>query len=260
MFKLLVLAFSLLPALALAQMTTKDVEYKDGDTILEGFVAYNTPAAGTKIPGVLVFPDWMGVSDHYKEIAEKLANMGYVAFVADVYGRGVRPKNADEAAKEAGKYKGDRKLFKERVTAALKQLKTHVFVDPKKIAAIGYCFGGTGVIELARSGADIAGVVSVHGGLDSPNPEEGKAIKAKILAIHGADDPFVPQKDVNAFIEEIKTGKVDWQLLILGNNVHGFTNPAAGSDKSKGVAYDVKADKRSWNAMKDFLDEIFKSQ
>jgi dienelactone hydrolase len=130
--------------------------------------------------------------------------------------------------------------------------------DPKRIAAIGYCFGGTCVLELARSAADIAGVVSFHGGLDTPTPEDTKQIKCKVLVLHGGDDPHVPAKDVEAFENEMRTGGVDWQLVVYGGAVHGFTNPASGNDKSRGAAYDEKADRRSWEAMKVFFAEVLK--
>ncbi len=130
--------------------------------------------------------------------------------------------------------------------------------DPKRMVAIGYCFGGTCVLELARSGVDIAGVVSFHGGLDTPTPQDAKNIKCKVLVLHGGDDPHVPIKDVEAFEDEMRSGGVDWQLVVYGSAVHAFTNPASGNDKSKGAAYDEKADRRSWEAMKVFFAEIFK--
>ncbi len=129
--------------------------------------------------------------------------------------------------------------------------------DPKRIAAIGYCFGGTAVLELARSGADIAGVVSFHGGLGTPNPEDAKNIKAKVLALHGADDPNVPPKEVAAFKDEMRQAKVDWQLVLYGGAVHAFTDWNAGSDNSRGVAYNERADHRSWAAMQQFFSELF---
>jgi len=149
-------------------------------------------------------------------------------------------------------------LLRTRVNAGLDVLRKHQLTDPKRIAAIGYCFGGTTVIELARSGADIAGVVSFHGALDSPNPADGKNIRCRVLALHGADDPFVPAKDVAAFEEEMRQAGVDWQLVKYGRAVHSFTDWNAGNDNSKGAAYNEKADHRSWEAMKEFFAEIFK--
>ena len=260
--KLMVVLMGLLVGLlALASVATSAVqsgavEYKSGQAVLEGYTSQDTGVSG-KRPAVLVVPDWMGVSQSYKDIADKLASMGYVAFVADIYGKGVRPSNREEASKEAGKYKADRKLMRERVTAALDELRKNPNVDPERIAAIGYCFGGTTVLELGRSGADIAGIVSFHGGLDSPTPADGKNIKGKVLVLHGADDPLVPLKDILAFKDELRNAGVDWQMVYYGDAVHSFTQQRAGSDKSKGNAYHEKADKRSWEAMKQFFTEIF---
>jgi len=139
----------------------------------------------------------------------------------------------------------------------LQVLLQNELTDTKKVAAIGYCFGGTTVIELARSGANISGVVSFHGGLDSPKPEDGKNIKCKVLALHGADDPNVTAKDLAAFEEEMRKSKVDWQLIKYGGAVHAFTQKDAGNDNSKGAAYNELADKRSWEAMEQFFTEIF---
>jgi dienelactone hydrolase len=186
-----------------------------------------------------------------------LAGLGYVAFAADVYGRGVRPANAREAAAQAGTYKGDRALFRRRLLLALEQLKRDPRVEGTRTAAIGYCFGGTGVLELARAGADLRAVVTFHGGLDSLHPEDAKAIKAKLLVLHGADDPFVPSDQIAAFQNELRQAGLDWQMVFYGGAVHSFTNPRAGVDPSRGVAYNESATKRSWRAMKDFFGEIF---
>ncbi len=253
---LLLMITSLLTSTAIAALHTSAVDYKQGDAALEGYTAYKEGVSG-KAPGILVVHDWMGLNDHYKKITEKLADLGYIAFAVDIYGKGVRPKDSQQAATEAGKYKSDRGLMRQRVLAGLEELKKNKNVDPNRIAAIGYCFGGTVALELARSGAPIAGVVTFHGGLDSPKPEDGKNIKAKVLILHGADDPLVPPDQVAAFQDEMRKGGVDWQMIYYGDAVHSFTTKAAGSDKSKGVAYNEKADKRSWEAMKSFFKEIF---
>ena len=234
---------------------TKMVEYRDGDVILEGMVAWNDEVKSA--PGVLIVHQWMGRTDYEEGRARQLAEQGYVAFALDIYGKGVHPTNTSEAGKLAGTYKKDRALYRKRLSLGLEQLRAQTMVNPKQIAAIGYCFGGTGVLELARSGADIQGVVSFHGGLDSLKPEEAKNIKAKLLICHGADDPFVPSKDIEAMKKEFTDADVDWQMIYYSEAVHSFTQPMAGNDSSKGAAYQEKADKRSWKAMNSFFNEIF---
>jgi dienelactone hydrolase len=242
---------------ASAEIVTKTIDYKEGDTALEGFVAYDNSVKNSR-PGVLIVHQWKGLGAYEKMRAEMLAKMGYVAFACDIYGKGVRPTSMQEAGAQAGKYKGDRALLRKRVQAGLETLLKQQGVDSKHIGAIGYCFGGTTVLELARSGADVGGVVSFHGGLGTPTPEDAKNIKAKVLALHGADDPNVPPPEVAAFEKEMRDAKVDWQLVAYGNAVHSFTDKGAGNDNSKGAAYNEKADHRSWETMKDFFSEIFK--
>lgn len=240
-----------------AAVRSETVEYRQGDAVLEGYVAWDDAVAG-KRPAVLVVHEWTGLGAYVKERVDQLAAMGYVAFGADVYGKGIRPKGPAEAGAEAGKYKGNRPLLRERVNAALDALRKNPLVDPKRIAAIGYCFGGTAVLELARSGAEVAGVVSFHGGLATPTPDDGRKIRAKVLVLHGADDPYVPAAEVAAFEDEMRKGNVDWQLVAYGGAVHSFTNRDAGTDPAKGAAYQEKADRRSWEAMKSFFREIFR--
>jgi dienelactone hydrolase len=247
----------LLTAGAYGAMKTQVVEYKDGDVICEGYLAYDDAITGAR-PGILVVHEWTGVGPYVKMRVEKLAQMGYVAFAADIYGKGIRPKNTDEAAAQATIYRKDRQLMRRRVQAGLQVLADNKIVDRKRIAAIGYCFGGGTVLELARSGADIAGVVSFHGNLDTPNPADAKNIKAKILVLHGGADPYVPAEQVAAFQKEMTDANVNWQMNVYGGAVHSFTNPEAGNDPTKGAAYNEQADKRSWLAMKQFFDEIFK--
>lgn len=241
---------------AQAELKKEFIEYKQGDTALEGYVVYDDAVEG-KRPGVIVVHDWMGFGEYGNWRAEELAKLGYVALAVDIYGKGVRPKDTKEASEQAGKYKGGRALLRERVLAGLNELKKNPLVDTDKTAAIGYCFGGTTVLELARSGADVAGVVSFHGGLNTPTPEDAKNIKSKVLVLHGADDPYVPAEEVAAFQKEMRDAGADWQMVYYSGAVHSFTHKNAGNDNSKGAAYNEKADKRSWEDMKQFFGEIF---
>ncbi|MDX2244327.1 MAG: dienelactone hydrolase family protein [Leptolyngbyaceae cyanobacterium bins.302] len=250
------IAMVLAPVSAFAALKTQLVEYKQGDTVLEGYLAYDD-AITTKRPAVMVVHAWMGVDDYVKKRAEQLAQMGYVAFAADIYGKGIRPDNPKDAGAQAGIYRENRQLMRDRARAGLAVLQNNPQVDAKRIAAIGYCFGGGVVLELARSGAPVAGVVSFHGNLDTPNPADAKNIKGKVLVLHGAIDPLVPAAQVDAFEKEMNNANVDWQLVSYGGAVHSFTMPKAGSDKSKGAAYDATADRRSFAAMKQFFEEIF---
>lgn len=240
-----------------AAIQSKTVTYRQGDTTLEGVLVWDDALSGPR-PGVLVVHQWMGITDYEKQRAKQLAQLGYVAFCADIYGQGIRPTDTKAAGAEATKYKSNRTLFRQRVNAGLEQLKTSELVDGSRIAAIGYCFGGTAVLELARSGADVQGVVSFHGGLDSPTPADAKNIKGKVLAMHGADDPYVPAKEVAAFEDEMRAAQADWALIKFGGAVHSFTQPMAGNDNSKGAAYNEKADKRSWAVLKLFLGDVLK--
>ena len=241
--------------MARGEVKMERVEYQDGDTVLEGWMARDTALTGAR-PGVLIVHQWKGIGSGEKRRAEMLAKLGYVAFCADIYGKGVRPTGNDQAAAEAGKYKKDRTMLRQRVNAGLAALRKQTGVDSSHIAAIGYCFGGTTVLELARSGADIAGVVSFHGGLDSPNPADGKQIKCKVLVLHGAEDPFVPAKDIDAFLNELREAKVDWQMVNYGGAVHSFTDPHANVPGT--MMYDAKTAARAFMSMHNLLDEVFK--
>ena len=234
----------------------KDLEYTNAANIFQGYLVY-PKKVNAQTDAILIIHDWMSITDRTKAVANKLAQLGHIAFAADIYGKGLRPSNAEEAAGFAKKFKSDRALFRTNLVLALETLLKQKGVRPERVAAIGYCFGGTGAMELARTGANIKGVISFHGGLDSPNKEDGKMIKAKVLALHGADDPFVPASDLAAFEQELKDAKVDYQIVKFGGAVHSFTDKSAGDDPSKGAAYNAKADSRSWEMMKSFLKEIF---
>jgi dienelactone hydrolase len=245
-----------LPGQARAALKTETVDYKQDTAALEGWLIYDAAAKG-KQPGIVLVSDWMGMSDLARQYGEKTAKLGYVVFVADIFGKGIHPKDMKEASAQAGIYRNDRNLMQARAKAALDQLIKSPHVDTARLAAQGYCFGGGVALELARSGAPLKGVVSFHGNLDTPHPEQAKNIKGEVLVQHGADDPFVTADQVKAFTDEMRNAGVDWRLIKYGGAVHGFTNPAAGSDNSKGMAYNPKADKRSWTAMQDFYKEIF---
>jgi dienelactone hydrolase len=250
-------ALLVLAASAVAEIKTATVTYKDGETELEGYVTYDDVKQGLR-PGVLVIHDWTGLQDYPKSRARQLAELGYVAFAADIYGKGVRPTDPKECAAEAGKYKSNLPLLRKRVQLGLDQLKLQPQTDPQKLAAIGYCFGGTTVLELARSGAQLNGVVSFHGGLATTMPATSGQIKAKVLVLHGADDPFVKPEEVAAFKAEMDSAKADFQFISYPGAVHSFTKKAAGNDPSKGNAYHETADKESWAEMKKFFAAIFK--
>jgi dienelactone hydrolase len=241
-------------ALGFAAVKVKTVEYKKGKEAFEGLLVYPDNVKG-QVPGILMIHNWMGVSEETKKQATRMAELGYAVFAADIYGKGVRPKTVEEAGKLADTYRGNRPLFRERLQLGLDVLRGQKEVDANKVVAVGYCFGGTGVIELARAGGNVKGVVSFHGGLDSPTPADGKNIKGKVLALHGADDPYVKAEDLAAFEQEMRDHKVDWQLYKYGNAVHSFTEKSAGNDPSKGAAYNAEADARSFEAFKSFAKE-----
>lgn len=256
----LIFMLMLLPLLAAtvhAELRSEKVDYKQGDAVLEGYLVYDDEIAGVR-PGVMVVHEWTGLGDYAIYRADMLARAGYVAFAADIYGKGIRPQTPEEAGKQASIYRNDRALMRARAAAGLDVLRRYPLCDSNRVAAIGYCFGGGVVLELARSGAELSGVMSFHGNLDTPHPEDARQIKCKVVAAHGAADPHVTREDVEAFVKEMDDAKVDWYMIEYGNAVHSFTNPASGDDPSRGVAYNAAADRRSWKAMFDFFDEIFK--
>ncbi len=246
-FSLLLLALAAFTSSASAKIKTASVIYKDGTAELEGFVAYDDAVKGPR-PGVLVIHDWTGLQDYTKSRATQLAELGYVAFAADIYGKGVRPSEPKDCAVQAGTYKNDLPLLRRRVLLGLDQLKAQPGVDATKLAAIGYCFGGTSVLELARSGADVRGIVTFHGGLSTTQPAQPGAIKARILICHGGADSHV-NTEVPAFKAEMEKAKAKMEFVTYEGAQHGFTKP--------GPAYQEKADKESWAAMKKFFAEIF---
>jgi dienelactone hydrolase len=235
-----------------AAIKVQTVDYKQGDTALEGWLVYDDAVHG-KRPGVVVYPAFWGPSDHEKNVAQQLAKMGYVAFVADIYGKGVYPNTPQTAGAEMGKYMKDRALLLARAQAGFDQLRQAKMVDTSKLAAIGYCFGGAPALDLARSGAPLVDVVTFHGALGTPTPENAKNIKGHVLALHGAADPIVNAEAVSAFEKEMTDGKVDWQVDLYGGVMHAFTDKVHPSSPEHGTKYDAAADKRSWQAMSDLF-------
>jgi len=249
-------ALILAPSLARAAVKTETVQYQVGGTQFQSFIAYDDAAQG-KRPGVVVFPEWWGMNDYVKHRAHMLAELGYVALAVDLFGNGKTTEDAAEAGKLAGALKADRNVLRQRANAGLEQLKKNPHVDAAKLATTGYCFGGVAALELARSGADVKAVVTFHAALDSPDPTAGKNIKGRVLVCHGGDDTFVAPKDVEAFEQEMRQNKVDWQMNVYGNAVHSFTNPGADKHGIPGIAYNANADHRSWQAMRDVFDAVF---
>ena len=237
-------------------MKTQSIEYEDGNVTLRGLVAFDD-ATSHQRPGVLVMPEAFGLGAHATQRAERLASLGYVALAGDPYGNGLEVTDLQEAIKRASALREDPATFRQRARVALDTLASLPQVDASRLAAIGYCLGGTFALELARDGAPLRGVVSFHGGLETPRPAVAGQVKAKILVCTGADDPFVPVAQVNALAEEMTKAQADWQIISYGGTVHSFTNPDADRVGVPGLAYNTLADERSWKAMAAFFEEIF---
>ncbi|WP_456314598.1 dienelactone hydrolase family protein [Pseudomonas shirazensis] len=234
----------------------KPVKYADGTQVLNG-LSIKAAKKSSQNPGILLLPAWLGIDNASKEIAENLSKLGYTVFIADIYGEGNYPKNTTEAGKLAGFYKTNVADYHKRINLALQELvKSGANAD--NIVAIGYCFGGTGVLEAARAHLKVKGVVSFHGGLGKDAAKAVEPITAKVLVCHGADDPFESKEEITAFQQEMRDSKADWQMIYYANAVHSFTNPEAGNDNSKGAAYNAVAAKRSFQHLQLFLDEVLK--
>jgi dienelactone hydrolase len=242
---------------ASAKLISHAVDYADAKgTALQGYVVYDDAFSG-KRPGVLVVHDWRGLTDSTKMRSDMLAKLGYIAFAADIYGKDVRPQSVAGYGQQAGIYKGDRMLYRERERAAYDAFLKQPLLDGSRIAAIGYCFGGTGVMEMAWDGVDLKGVVSFHGGLDAQPLSSGATIKPKVLALCGADDPFEKPEDMKAFEQQLRDNNVDYQIVYYGHAQHAFTDAGVDALHLNGAKYNAAADKRSWQAMRDFFTEIF---
>ncbi len=236
-------------------IVSNTIGYLDGDVLLEAYFAFDD-AITERRPAVLISHAWGGRDDFVAEKANKLAELGYVGFALDMYGKGVRGNSPEQNSKLMQPFMADRSLLQKRIKAALYALKLLPWVDDSKIAAMGFCFGGLCVLDLARAGADLKGVVSFHGLLGAPDNLVTNSIKAKVLALHGHDDPMGPIEQVLAFEQEMTKAGADWQLHTYGHTMHAFTNPKA-NDPAFGTVYQANADKRSWLAMKNFLAEVF---
>jgi dienelactone hydrolase len=242
----------LLAGTAGAAVKTKDIEYDHGGTKYKGYLAYDD-AAKEKRPGVLVVHEWWGLDDYAKRRATQLAELGYVAFCPDMYGGGKVVEHPKEAGKMAQTVRMNVKDWQERAAAGLKVLTSQEQVDATKLAAIGYCFGGSTCLQLAYTGADLKAVVTFHAALPTPTAEQAKAIKAKILACHGADDKFIPQDAIDKFKAALDAAKVDYKFESYPGAVHSFTVKEADAKKIDGMRYDEAADKKSWQAMQDLF-------
>ncbi len=242
---------------AQGKLITQPVDYADEKgTSLHGFVVYDD-ATSDKRPGVLVIHDWRGITDYTHKRANMLAELGYIAFAADIYGKDLSKEGPAVWMKEITIYKSDRPLYRERERAAYQTFLKQPLLDTTRVAAIGYCFGGTGVIEMARDGLDLKGVVSFHGGLDARPLSSGAVIKSKVLALCGADDPYEKPEDMKAFEQQMKDEKVDYKAVSYPGAVHAFTDKDVNLLNQPGAKYNAAADQESWQAMKEFFTAIF---
>ena len=242
---------------AFAQVKGWPVPYKIDGKDFVGYLAVDQDLGSAKRPGVLLIHEWWGHNEYIEKRARDYAALGYIAFAADMYGSGILTGSPAEATKLSKPFYEDRKLFRSHAKAALEQLKKDSRVDVTKLAALGYCFGGTAVLELARSGAEIGGVMSFHAGFATPNAADMKNFKGRVIAFTGAEDPMVPAAERTAFQDELRASGVDWQVVEFGGAVHAFTNPEADGFNIPGVKYNALADKRSFAMSKDFLFELF---
>lgn len=237
---------------------TRTIDYKDGDTLLEGLIAWddthNKPA-----PGVMVSHAWAGRSAFEDNKAVELAKLGYTGFALNLYGKGVLGSGPEENTALMTPFLDNRPMLQKRLLLSLETMREQPEVDESRVAAIGFCFGGLCVLDVARTGVDIDGVVSFHGLFVSPGNTSGNRIKAKVLALHGWDDPMSKPESVVALGEELSAMGADWQLHGYGNTMHAFTNPDA-RDPDMGLVYSASADRRSWVAMQNFLAELFGNQ
>ncbi|MGA3286283.1 MAG: dienelactone hydrolase family protein [Bacteroidota bacterium] len=257
--KLAILMLILVSSVTHAEIIGKVVEYTANNVALKGYIVYDN-ALKEKRPAVIVVHEWWGVTDYPKKRAEMLASLGYVAFAVDMYGSGKVADNPGDAQKFAGESMKDLSLLKAKFVAAIELLKKNEHVDSTRIAAIGYCYGGGVVLNMARAGVDLKGVVSFHGSLATTTPAEKWNVKAKILVCNGGADKFISENDIKNFKQEMKAAGADFKFLSYKGALHAFTNPAAtelGKKFNMPIAYNESGDKRSWKEMRRFLKAIF---
>lgn len=241
-----------------AEVQIKPIQYKDGDTQLQGYFAWDDSVKG-KRPGIIVVHEWWGLNDYVRKRAQMLAQLGYVAFAVDMYGKGKVTKHPDQASEWMKQIRANVGQWQRRALLGLDILRQHELVDSTRTAAIGYCFGGATVMQMAYAGADLAGVVSFHGSLPVPTAEQVDNIKAKILVAHGNADAFIPAERIAKFQGALDQADADWQMIYYAGARHGFTNPGADKYGIDNVRYDENADRRSWRHMQQFFNEIFGS-
>ena len=246
----------LLTGTAHAKVVTQPISYTHDNVSLEGYLAYDDAVSG-KATGILVVHEWWGLNDYARVRAEKLAQMGYVAFALDMYGKGKSTEHPDQAAAWMKEVNGNMDLWLKRAMAGLEILKQQPQVDTDRLAAIGYCFGGATVQVLAYSGADFKGVVSFHGSLIPPSAEQAGQTKAKILICHGAQDPMNKPEALTTYSNAMNASSIDWQMIAYGGTRHSFTNPDADKRGMAALAYNPSADRRSWQHMTFFFNELF---
>jgi dienelactone hydrolase len=239
---------------AAAEIATEEIAYRQGDVTLRGFLAWDADREGQR-PAVLVVHEWWGLNDYARQRARKLAGLGYIAFALDMYGEGKVTEHPSEAGEWAGKIRANVDTWRSRALAGLKILQSHPLADSERTAAIGYCFGGSTVLQLAYANAPVRGVVSFHGALP-PLSEETKQVKPAVLVCHGAADGFISQESIQAFQAGMERVEADWHMITYGNARHSFTNPDADQRGIDGLRYNKKADHRSWQHMQLFFDEI----
>jgi dienelactone hydrolase len=236
-------------------IVTRIVEYEDGAQRFQGFMAWDG-GAGEQRPGVLIAHAWRGCGEQEQAKAKQLAELGYVGLALDLYGKGVRGGSVEENRRLIRPFMDDRAFLQRRMQLALHLAREQQEVDGRRVAAIGFCFGGLCVLDLARTGADLSGVVSFHGLLTPPGNTGGNRIRAKVLVLHGWDDPMATPEALVGLGQELTAMQADWQIHAYGHAMHAFTNPAA-NDPGFGTVYQADADRRSWHAMKAFLAELF---